>query len=199
MKNTNLKTKDLITIGIFTALYFVCVGLGTLLTNLILPGVSSVFIPGIVGLISGPIYMLLCQKVPKFGAISVMGTIMGLFFLISGHFALSFIPYIFCGVLADVLQTIVGKGRSKILQLTSYVVFTFGCTGPVLPLWFMKEAYVASLVNRGKDAAYIQNVFAQITSVTFYICIAATIIGSLVGAMIGVRVIQKHFARKSLA
>ncbi|RBP97957.1 ABC transporter permease [Bifidobacterium aemilianum] len=192
-----LKTKDLVNIGIYTALYFVCMGLAegltTLVTGLVLPGYASILVPCMVGLFAGPVYMLLCQKVPKFGAISILGTVMGLFFLVSGHFALSFFPYIICGVLADLLQTVVGKSRSTPMLYLSYLVLTFGATGPVLPLWFMKGAYVASLQKRGKDGTYINNLFAHIDSITLLALLVFTLAGGLIGAYIGKRLVDKHF------
>lgn len=194
-----LKAKDLINIGIYSALYFVCMALATFLTGfvtgLILPGFSSLFVPGIVALVAGPVYMLLTDRVPRFGAITIMGLLMGLFFLVSGHFALSFIPYVVCGVLADVLQTIVGKARSNGLRYLSYLIFAFGSTGPVMPLWFMKNAYVASLTRKGKSQAYIDGVFAHISGPTLIICVSVTIIGALLGAWIGTMIVNRHFAR----
>lgn len=47
-----------------------------------------------------------------------------------------------------------GKYSSKIGILISYVVFSYGLTGPILPLWFMK------------DAAHIDGVFANINTGT---------------------------------
>ena len=90
-----------------------------------------------------------------------MGVIIGLFLFISGHFVLSFIASIVFPVAADLIAR-AGKYKSKALLLVSYVVFSYGLTGPILPLWFMKDAYVASLQARGKDAAYIDGVFVNI-------------------------------------
>ncbi|MBS7578246.1 MULTISPECIES: MptD family putative ECF transporter S component [unclassified Enterococcus] len=198
MTNNKLKTKDLISIGIYTALYFICVGIGTLLANILIPVFSSILIPGIVGLISAPIYLLVCSKIPRFGAITIMGLIMGLFFLISGHFALSFIPYVICGIIADCIQNFTGNRQKNATKIISYIIFTFGCTGPLLPLWFMKQAYIDSLVSRGKDTAYINDVFQSITPATFWICIIATIVLSLIGASIGIKIINKHFIRRPI-
>ena len=51
-----LKAKDLINIGIYSALYFICMALAAFLTGfvtgMILPGFSSILLPGIVGLIA---------------------------------------------------------------------------------------------------------------------------------------------------
>ena len=64
-KSKKLLAEDLVTIGIFTALYMVaCVvfevlgGLGPLVW---------VFMPTFLGLLCGPIYITLAQKVQKFG------------------------------------------------------------------------------------------------------------------------------------
>ena len=91
-----LKAKDLINVGIFTALYFVSMAVGNFIAvfvaGLIMPGLSSLFIPALVGLVSGPVYMLMIRRVPRFGAITIVGAKKGLFLLVFGHFALSFIP-----------------------------------------------------------------------------------------------------------
>lgn len=195
---SSLKVKDLINVGIYSALYFVCMAVANFITvfliGLALPGFSAILLPGMVGLFSGPVYMLMSKKVPRFGALTIMGGLMGLFFLISGHFALAFFPYLLCGLLADLLQTVIGKGRSRPLSYLGYVIFTFGSTGPALPLWFMKNAYVASLVRKGKDQAYIDGVFAQITTGTLFLCIAITLVGALLGALIGDMMVNRHFS-----
>lgn len=194
-----LKTKDLINVGIYSALYFICMaiaeGLTTLVTGLFFPGFTSIFVPGIVGLLAGPVYMLLCKKVPRFGALTIMGVLMGLFFLISGHFSLAFIPYVLCGLLADTIQCVVGRGDSnkRGLRMLSYVVFTFGSLAPVLPLWFMKNAYVNSLVKRGKSQDYINVLFSHVSVPTLIACLLITVMGACIGGYFGDRLISRHF------
>ena len=152
-KSNKLTVPDLISVGVFTALYFVLVTVATFACAL-LPGVGNILLPAVAALISGSVYMLLAAKLQKFGGITIMGLVMGLFFFVSGHFVLSFAANIICGVAADLVAA-AGKYRSKKLLLASYVVFSYGLTGPILPLWFMKSAYIANLTARGKDAAYI--------------------------------------------
>ena len=86
-----LSIPELISIGVFTALYFVLVTIATFTSNVIFPGFSNVFLPGIAALLSGCVFMLMVAKVPHFGAITVMGTVMGLFLFVSGHFAVSLV------------------------------------------------------------------------------------------------------------
>lgn len=143
-----LTVPDLISVGVFTALYFVLVTVATF-TCALLPGVGNIVLPALAALISGSVYMLLAAKLQKFGGITIMGLVMGLFFFVSGHFVLSFAANIVCGLLADLIAAR-GKFRSEKLLLVSYVVFSYGLTGPILPLWFMKDAYIANLTARAK-------------------------------------------------
>ena len=189
-----LKAQDLISIGVFTALYFVLVTIATFSSALILPGFSNIFLPAIAALISGCVYMLMVAKVQKFGGITVMGVVMGLFFLVSGHFILSFAANIICGIVADLIAKS-GNYKSKKGILASYVSFSYGLTGPILPLWFMKDAYVANLVARGKDALYIENLFANINMGTFAVSMISILICALVGGWFGQKMMKKHFAK----
>lgn len=87
-KSRHLTIPDLITIGVFTALYFVLVAVATLFSSVALMGFGMILLPAVAALICGCVYMLLVAKVGKFGAISVMGIVVGLFLFVSGHFIL---------------------------------------------------------------------------------------------------------------
>lgn len=191
-----LTVPDLISVGVFTALYFVLVTVATF-TCALLPGVGNIVLPALAALISGSVYMLLAAKLQKFGGITIMGLVMGLFFFVSGHFVLSFATNIVCGLLADLIAARV-KFRSKKLLLVSYVVFSYGLTGPILPLWFMKDAYIANLTARGKDAAYIDTLFAPINNGSFVAAMAAILICAVLGGLFGQRMMKKHFEKAGI-
>lgn len=197
MKQQKLSISDLISIGVFTALYFVLVTIATFASAALLPGFSNIFLPGISALISGCVFMLMVARSPRFGGITVMGTVVGLFLFVSGHFAFSLIVALVCSVAADLIAG-AGHYKSKKGLLAGYVVFSFGLTGPVLPLWLMRDAYIASLEARGKDTAYIDGVFAHINTTTFWICIAATLVLAVLGGLFGQRMLKKHFVKAGI-
>ena len=126
-----------------------------------------------------------------------MGLVMGLFFFVSGHFVLSFATNIVCGLLADLIAAR-GQFRRKKLLLVSYVVFSYGLTGPILPLWFMKDAYIANLTARGKDAAYIDTLFAPINNGSFVTAMAAILVCAVLGGLFGQRMMKKHFEKAGI-
>ena len=172
-KSNKLTVPDLISVGVFTALYFVLVTVATFACAL-LSGVGNILLPAVAALISGSVYMLLAAKLQKFGGITIMGLVMGLFFFVSGHFVLSFAANIIC------------------------VVFSYGLTGPILPLWFMKSAYIANQTTRGKDAAYIDTLFAPINSGSFVVSMLAILICALVGGFFGQKMLKKHFEKAGI-
>lgn len=198
MKSTNkLTVPDLITIGVFTALYFVLVTIATFSSVVLFPGFNNVILPAFSALLSGCVYMLLAAKLQKFGGISVMGIVMGLFFMTSGHFIISFAANIVMGIAADFVAKI-GNYKSKKGLLFSYILFSYGLFGPVIPMWFMKDAYVANLEARGKDAAYIADLFANINMNTFILAVIATLICALVGGWFGQKMVKKHFVKAGI-
>lgn len=194
-KSNMLKVQDYISTGVYTGIYFVLMALGTFATGMLITGYSSVFLPGVVGLIAATPYMLLCKKVGKPGAITIMGLVMAIFFFISGHFYLSFVPFAVCSILADFIA---GRGgyTSDKWNRAGYVVFAYGCIGPALPLWLLREQYEQSLINRGKDAAYIAKTFNNINNVTLIMCLVITAIGAFIGAVIAQKIVNKHFEAK---
>ena len=74
-QNLKLTGKDLINIGIFTAIYFVLSFIGMFLA--IIP-VLWIIMPGIIAILAGIPFMLLCAKVQKPGVPLLMGLITGL-------------------------------------------------------------------------------------------------------------------------
>ena len=80
-KSNKLQAKDLINVGIFTAIYFVIFFAGMML------GYIPIFIP-LLGLVCpilcGIPFMLYLTKVKKFGMVSLTGIILGLLNLIMG-------------------------------------------------------------------------------------------------------------------
>ena len=70
-----LTARDLVTTGIFTALYFVFMMVGGIFFA---PNpVLTFWMPAAVALLTGPVYLLLIAKVPKHGPLVVLGVVEG--------------------------------------------------------------------------------------------------------------------------
>lgn len=84
LKENRLNGKDLITIGIFSAIYFV-INFIFMLMGGIHP-MMWILMPGFIALFTGVPFMLLCSKVQKQGAVLLMRVITGLIYFVTGMF-----------------------------------------------------------------------------------------------------------------
>lgn len=193
----NLQIKDLISVGIYTALYFIMVAISALLVVFIIPGYSYVFIPVMSALLSGSIFMLMVAKVPRFGAITIMGSIMGVFFFIMGRFPGALFICIAISLIADGVAYFVHYKNKKGLLL-SYLIFSFSTIGPVIPMFVFPSLYISKLVEVGHDASYIEGVFSSISQNTFFILIIGIVIAAVVGGVFGQKMMDKHFKRAGI-
>lgn len=191
-----LKVHDLISVGIYAAIYFLMVAIATMLLRFTVPVFNSILIPGFSALLSGTVYLLVINKIPKFGAITLVGSVMALFFLVFGYFPLAFLPSVLFPLLADIVMYKTSLVKEMKLSL-SYIIFGFGLTGPIIPLWFMKDSYINVLIKHGKDQTYIDSVFAPITTGTFFVSFLVTILGGVIGLIIAKKIYAKHFAKVS--
>ncbi|WP_313468969.1 MptD family putative ECF transporter S component [Carnobacterium sp.] len=192
-----LKVGDLINVGVFSALYFICLSVGTLLGVVLIPGGTHIFAPSFAALLSGVVYMFLVTKVKKFGAISIVGILLALFYFSSGHFGPTFLASLIFGFLADFVAKR-GNYVSDKWNLASYFVFSLGNLGPILPMWFMKEAYIQSLVERGKDSGYITNVLASFEWPVIAAVLVSLVLFSIIGGGFGQKMVKKHFSKAGL-
>ncbi|MGT2716545.1 MptD family putative ECF transporter S component [Streptococcus respiraculi] len=192
-----LKVKDLMVIGAFAALYFLCVGLGTLVAALFDRSGNMMYAPAFSAILGGPVYMLLVAKVGKFGSISLVSAVMACFFFMSGYMTAAFLPSLVFGILGDVIAR-QGQYKQKWLNLVSFIVFSFGNLGPIILMWLMKDAYEANLLARGKSAEYIARVMVDFTPANVLGLSATIIVGALIGAVIGQKMVDKSFKKSGL-
>ena len=62
----------------------------------------------------------------------------------------------------------------------------------------MKDAYIANLTARGKDATYIDTLFAPINNGGFVAAMAAILVCAVLGGLFGQRMMKKHFEKAGI-
>lgn len=196
-KKKKIQIKDLVTIGVYTALYFIMVAISALLVIFIIPGYSYVFIPVISALLSGTIFMLMVAKVPRFGAITIMGSIMGIFFFIMGRFPGALFICIVIAFIADGIAYLMRYKNKKGLLL-SYLIFSFSTIGPVIPMFIFPTVYINQLIEVGHDASYIEGAFNNISQNTLSVLIGGIIAAAIVGGLFGQKMMNKHFEKAGI-
>ncbi len=122
-----LKGRDLINIGIFTAIYFV-IQFVFMLCGGIHPALW-VFMPALDGLFAGIPFMLMCAKVQKPGAVVIMGLIVALIYFATGMFTPLILAMMAAScVVAEVIRA-VARYRSFLGNAVAYAVFGLGMCG----------------------------------------------------------------------
>lgn len=132
MENTKKLTgKDLINVGIYTAMTLVIFFVVGLLTAL---PVVYPFLFIIWPIVCGIPMMLYYTKIQKFGMLTITGIIGGIFFYLIGYGWIGLLGWVLGGILSDVVLKIGGYQKFKVTVL-SYACFCLGIMGlPRQPL-----------------------------------------------------------------
>lgn len=98
-----LETRDFISVGIFSLIYAVVafvIGGVAQMTPVTFP-----FMPMIVALFTGTVFMLYVAKIPKKGALSILGAIAAIMLFVTGMFWMMSVFFLVFGVIADFICT----------------------------------------------------------------------------------------------
>jgi len=191
-----LKGKDLITIGIFSAVYF-AINLVFMICGGIHP-ILFMLMPALIALFTGVPYMLLSEKVQKPLAILIMGMITGLIYFASGTFTVVIlITFVSACLLAELIRFCTGYESFK-GNAASFVVFSLGMIGSPLPIWLFKEDFLAQIVEQGISESYAETFKNLATPVMLVIMIVSTVACAIVGAFLAGKLFKKHFRKAGI-
>ena len=191
--NKKLQAKDLITVGIFSAIYFIvffAVGmLGYVpLLFILLPLYFPIFtaIP----------FMLFLTKTKKFGMVTIMAALCGLLMFVTGHTWMPLATSLICGLLADLIFK-AGSYESTKCSALGYGVFSIWPIGALLPLWVMRDSYF-DYIEGSMGADYAKAVDKLTPSWILLVFVGGAFIMGIVGAYLGRKVLKKHFIRAGI-
>lgn len=191
-----LKGRDLISIGIFTAIYFV-INFAFMLCGGIHP-LLWVLMPIFIALFTGIPFMLMCAKVQKPGAVLIMGLITALIYFATG----SFTPFILglfavtC-VVAEVIRAVTHYGSFK-GNTVAFAFFGLGMCGSPLPIWAFRESFFAQIASQGMSAEYISTLDAVTGMPMLFVMVIGTFVAGFIGAYVARVLFKKHFEKAGL-
>lgn len=191
-----LTGRDLITIGIFSAIYFV-LNLAAMITGFV--PVLWLLLPGVAGILTGIPFMLMESKVRKPGAIFIMGAITALLYFVTGQFTvLLLITFAVACILSEVYRAITKYDNNFIHMTISFIIFCYGMLGSPMAIWVYKDSFLAQIQQNGMSAEYVQSLSGLISTPMFIGLCVSPIIGGLVGAMIAKGLFRKHFRKAGI-
>lgn len=192
--NEKLQTKDLINVGMFTALYFVCFFTTGMLGYI---PILMVFVPLFCPIVSGIPFMLYLTKVKKFGMITITGTILGILMFFAGHPWTALVCGPLFGLLGDLIMKS-GKYSDWKKLIIGYAVFSEWILGGLVAIFFMRESYFET-IRAGYGDTYTDVLLALTPMWVFYVMVLMIIVGAVLGAFLGKSVLKKHFKRAGIA
>jgi len=190
-KSLRLNGKDLINIGIFTAIYCVA-SIGFFMLGFIpfcLP-LYTVFIP----MISGIIFMLFLTKVKKFGMILLMSILLGILMLLTGMSFYALIIGTFTGLISEFVYKS-GKYQSSKKAVITNGVFSIWVWSNFLPLFLNPDSYFASR-NFGEE--YAQTVVKLLPMWMCPLLLISSFLFGIIGGLLGRTIMKKHFAKAGI-
>lgn len=147
-QSDKLQTRDFISVGIFSLIYaavaFVIGGLAQM-TPITFP-----FMPMVVALFTGTVFMLYVAKIPKRGAIIILGVIAGILLFITGMFWMMSAFFIVLGIIADFICAS-GRFKSFKKNMAAYCLFALSPMGAYVPMAVMPAQFAEFM---SKKATY---------------------------------------------
>jgi len=191
--NNKLQGKDLINIGIFTAIYFIVIFAAASI------GFIPIFIPlisVIVPLVGGIPMMLFFSKIKKFGMLTICGVLLGIIMLLTGMGWWCIPTGLIFGLISDFMMKACDYKNAK-REVLIHGVFSMWVIGAFIPIVVTRDAYYQSLLP-GYGQEYADTLMAYMPDWILPVLLIATFVSGLVGGLIGRKIFKKHFERAGI-
>lgn len=192
---TRLNGKDLLNVGIFTAVYFVLNLLVAAVLGLI-PAVSML-VPLVSSFILGIPMMLYFMKIKKFGMVLITYIVYGVLLALAGVGIYTLVLGIVFALIAELLLCL-GKYQKPNLAILAFAIASIGANGNVLSMVLASTEYL-----EGKAATYgseymqlMQSYFSEWWVLP--LLALSAFLGGLLGGLLGKSVFKKHFIRSGV-
>ena len=187
-----LTARDLVTIGVFTALYVVFMMVGGLFFA---PNpVLTFWMPAGAALLTGPVYLLLIAKIPKHGPLIVLGVVEGVLLFVTGMYWIWAVACVVLGVVADLLAS-AGGFTNKALNFAAFVLYSLSPMGSYLMLWIDPGGYTSYLTGNGAERVYMDTMMSTATGWMLPAMILATVACAIVSGLVGMRLLRRQFEK----
>ena len=191
-----LKGRDLITVGIFSAIYFVINFIFMLMSGF--HPIIWIFMPALIALFTGVPFMLMCAKVQKPGAVILMGLIAGLLYFVTGQFTIIILVTFVVGCVLGEIVRAATKYNSFKGNTIAFAMFSIGMTGSPLPIWIMRESFLAQIIQQGMPADYVATLEAVSSPAMLVVMIVAPLVTAVIGALLAKGMFKKHFTKAGI-
>ena len=191
----SLTIKDLVTTGIFSAIFLVFTMIGGIFFA---PNpVLTFYMPMGAALLCGPVYLLMIAKVQKRWSVTILGIIMGIIWFVTGmHWAFS-LGYIGMGIIADLVAG-AGDYRNKAVNLLSYILMSLGGVYTYVVFFIDPQGWASTMLENGTEQTYIDTMSASAPSWLLAVIIIGTLAIAAFSGWIGGKLLKKQFEKAGI-
>lgn len=191
----SLTIKDLVTTGIFSAIFLVFTMIGGIFFA---PNpVLTFYMPMGAALLCGPVYLLMIAKVQKRWSVTILVIIMGIIWFVTGmHWAFS-LGYIGMGIIADLVAG-AGDYRNKAVNLLSYMLMSLGGVYTYVVFFIDPQGWASTMLENGTEQSYIDTMSASAPSWLLAVIIIGTLAIAAFSGWIGGKLLKKQFEKAGI-
>ena len=194
-KENKLQVKDLIMIGVFSALYFVLNMVGGM--PFAMNPILTFYQPMGSAFLSGIIFMFLIAKAPKRGTITILAVIMCILRFATGmHWAMG-VGTLIAGIIAEIIAG-TKNYKNKTMNMLSFGIFALGDIGTFLVYFINPESWSNAMIKKGTDISYIESMDAAAANWMIYVIVIGTFLVALLSAWIGMKLLKKQFEKAGI-
>ncbi len=190
-KSERMNVRDYITTAImFVLLFLVFSVVGTPIGMTV---VGNLFVFAVCAVLWGTIYLLLYSKVNKKGVVLLFSLILAVLMLMN-FWAMSVIIAI-GGIVAEIVWRKLDRRKFSTMLICFTIQIVFWYLAMTLPLIFLKDLYLAAVPAY---AELYSAVAKLVVGPMFFVGLAATIVGCIIGAYLGKLLLKKHFQKAGI-
>ena len=194
MEMEKLKIKDLVTIGVFTVIYFVLMFLSGMIG--IVPILYLAY-PTVAGIITGIVIMLFMAKVQKPGGLFILGLICSFIVIAMGNTYVILVHALISMAIAEIIRK-TGGYKSFKYNMLSFAIFNTWICGFLMQVLLAKDKVIEIAETRGMGYAYIMKLIALLNLSSMILVYIGAIVGGIIGAYIGKAFLKKHFEKAGI-
>ncbi len=80
----------------------------------------------------------------------------------------------------------------------AYVFFSLGMIGSPLPVWIMRDSFLAQISQQGMPEAYVSTLAALTSPGMIVVLVGAPIVGAILGILLARGMFRKHFEKAGI-
>jgi len=195
-KNSNRLTgKDLMTAGLFTALFLIIYVLASCIFGLVpFMALTMQFFSSI---ILGIPMMLYFAKIKKFGMVLITYTVNGIVMMLLGLGYWALILGIICALIAEFILK-AGKYKNFNLAILAFAITCIGANGNAI-LWVIGSEEFLEKTASSMGQEYLDTVVGYISDWWVMPAVfVSAFVGGLIGGWLGKKILRKHFVKSGV-